>query len=150
MLTIDRKPDGTVTVAGVIDETADLAPLQDATGPLVLDLGGVSRINSVGVREWIRAMQRIPDDVPVTWERVSTALVTQLNMIANFNGHARIASFFAPYYCEACDEESRALLTVDALSGKPEAPARTCADCEGPLVFDDIEEDYLSSVLQLG
>lgn len=140
-------------IQGVVDESADLSPLDTFAaggGTLVLDLGGIDRINSVGVREWIRAMKRIPDSVVVVWDHVSTAMVTQLNMIANFHGHGRIRSFYAPYYCAACDLEQRFLLTVagDLAAGQARAPAHTCPECSGPLEFDDIEEDYLGGLLE--
>lgn len=138
-------------LAGCVDERADLSPLRAANGPvLVLDLAEVRRINSVGVREWIRAMKTIPTDVVVYWDNVSTAMVAQLNMIANFNGHSRVRSFYAPYYCPACDLEQRFLLQVSDVrgGGSPTAPEHSCAECGGPLEFDDIEEDYLGALLE--
>lgn len=139
-------------LAGTIDEHSDLSRLHGlGPGPVVLDLAEVRRINSVGVREWIRAMRAIPEPVEVFWDNVSPAMVTQLGMIANFHGHSRIRSFYAPYYCPACDLEQRYLLSVsaDLSDGQPVAPPRECPECTEPLVFDDIEEDYLGALLEV-
>ncbi len=139
-------------LSGCVDERADLQALQavEAGATLVLDLGDIARINSVGVREWIRAMKTIPSNVQVWWDNVSTPMVAQLNMIANFHGHSRIRSFYAPYYCNACDLEQRFLLTMekDLADGKAVAPAHECTKCGATLEFDDIEEDYLGGLLE--
>ncbi len=137
-----------LVLVGPIDERCDLAALRGVqTGRLVLDLEGVTRINSVGVGEWIRTMQAIPESVEVVWERASVALVRQMSMIANFHGRSRIRSFHAPYYCPACDVERDVLLEASALS-RAVAPERTCPDCGAPMEFDEVEEDYFGAILE--
>ena len=144
----------TLTVTGCIDERSDLSPLLSVSGAntLVLDLAGVERINSVGVRDWIETMRRIPADVAVYWERTAVPMVSQLTMIANFHGHSQIRSIMAPYYCNTCDLEHQILLTVDkALTSPPyAAPSFDCPDCGEPTVFDEMEEDYFASVASVG
>lgn len=140
-----------LALSGPIDEWADLTPITKyQSGHLVLDLGQINRINSVGVQAWIKTMKSIPDNVSVTWEHVSTAMVMQLNMIANFRGNSEVRSFFAPYYCEKCDQEHRFLLTVegDLKHKKPVAPKFDCPHCKKPLDFDDVEEDYMGALLE--
>lgn len=148
-----ERPDETVLhLVGTVDEHADLSLLSrvEATS-LVLDLAGVDRINSVGVREWIRAMKAIPDTVRVTWVRVSPAMVSQLSMIANFHGRARIRSFYAPYFCEACGWEGQILMdpATDLQRDRPTAPEHTCPECGAKAALDDLEEDYFGAVMQL-
>jgi hypothetical protein len=143
-----------LTLVGTIDERADLTPLRDleSASRVVLDLGGVTRINSVGVREWIRAMRAIPSSIEVVWERVAPVMVSQIAMIANFHGHSRIESFLAPYFCPECDAEQTFLLTPaeHLADGKAVAPIRDCPECGDPLVFDDIEADYLGGIIEVG
>jgi anti-anti-sigma regulatory factor len=50
---ISRKG-GVVFLEGVVDENADFSPLLSENPPLQLDLSGVSRINSIGVRSWMK------------------------------------------------------------------------------------------------
>ena len=138
----------TLTLSGSIDEDADLTPIREVCdGQLVLDLGGVERINSVGVGEWIRTLQALPPSVEVTWVATSVALVSQLGMIANFNATSRVRSFYAPYWCPRCDAEQRFLLTpADVALGTPQF---SCPRCQGPLEFDDIEADYFGAIRDL-
>lgn len=139
-----------LAVSGVIDETADLVALLDrATGRrLVLDLGGVAFINSLGVRDWIRmqaAAQRA--GIAIELRRVAEPVIHQLNMIIATRGAARVTSFFAPYACDACGREDS--LLIDAVAharglARLEAPTMPCADCNGAMAFDDFPERYFS------
>ena len=141
----------TMAIRGVVDENADLTPLSNIKSKtIILDLSGIERINSMGVQSWIRAMTAFGDEHEVWWEKVSTPMVMQVNMIANFNGGSRIRSFYAPYYCKSCDTEHRFLLEIetDFSDRKPKAPQFNCPKCENTLEFDDVEEDYLGTLLE--
>jgi hypothetical protein len=95
-------------------------------------------------------MKAISADAVVWWEKVSTPMVMQLNMIANFNGTSRIRSFYAPYYCAACESEQQYLLDVDThfADRQAEAPEFNCPECNAILEFDDVEEDYLGALME--
>lgn len=148
-LTITREGDALV-LAGAIDETSALheLPSRAAGGRLVLDLAGVTFINSLGVRDWIRlqaAAQRGGLDVEL--RRVSEPLVHQLNMIIAARGAAHVASFYAPYACDACGREES--LLIDAVAHRDgllrlEPPPMTCPECAAPLAFNDFPERYFS------
>jgi hypothetical protein len=60
-ITIDRQGD-VVVLAGAIDETARLHDLLGLAhgGRLVLDLAGITFINSLGVRDWISPPRSAP------------------------------------------------------------------------------------------
>ena len=140
-----------LTLNGCIDEYADLSVIRSVEeGALVLDLSGVRRINSIGVREWILSMMTIPPEVAVFWERVSVPMVSQLGMIANFHGHSRIRSFYAPYFCSSCRADQARLLSTseDFRDEAQSPPPQECEHCERVLEFDDVESDYLQAVLQ--
>ncbi|MEO8554053.1 MAG: hypothetical protein ABI678_28960, partial [Kofleriaceae bacterium] len=68
-----------VTLVGRIDETAQLVQLVShlPAGPLVVDPEGVSYVNSVGMREWIRFLRAARDGREVVLERVADVLITQ-------------------------------------------------------------------------
>ena len=139
-----------LVLAGAIDETSGLIDLLDHARDrrLVLDLGGVSFINSLGVRDWIRmqaAAQRA--GIAVELRRVAEPLIQQLNMITATRGLARVSSFFAPYACDACGREDS--LLIDAVAhaqglARLEAPVMACAECGGEMVFNDFPERYFS------
>ena len=145
------EPQGDVLVIkGAIDESAGLSALLERAQDrrLVLDLGGVTFINSLGVRDWIRmqtAAQRA--GLAVELRRVAEPLVQQLNMIVATRGAARVTSFFAPYACDQCGREDS--LLIDAITharglSQLEPPAMPCAECGSQMVFNDFPERYFS------
>lgn len=148
-LTIDKRGDELV-LAGAIDESSQLDQLLTSAqkGRLVLDLAGVTFINSLGVRDWIRMQAAATKDgVAVELRRVAEPVVHQLNMIIATRGTAVVSSFFAPYACDNCGREDS--LLVDAVANaaqlaKLEPPAMTCPECKSPMAFNDFPERYFS------
>lgn len=142
--------DGALALAGAIDETAALSSLlaRAEGGRLTLDLAGVTFINSLGVRDWIR-MQADAQATGVELElrRVAEPLVHQLNMIVAARGAARVTSFYAPYACDSCGREES--LLVDAVAHRElllrlEPPPMTCPECAAPMAFNDFPERYFA------
>lgn len=142
--------DEALAISGAIDEAAGLPQLVEraAAGRLVLDLAGVTYINSLGVRDWLR-MQSAAQRAGVALElrRVAEPLVHQLNMIVATRGASRVTSFFAPYACDGCGREDS--LLVDAVAhgaglAKLEPPALACPECGANMAFNDFPERYFS------
>ena len=134
-----------VTIAGIIDENADLAPLV-ALGahPIEVSMRGVRRINSFGVRAWIDAVRKIPSAVALTFVQCPPPVVDQCNMVAGFLGHGVLASFFAPMVCAECDEQLDQLFHTDACRANGgKLPPTPCPRCGRPMEVDDLEEQYL-------
>ncbi len=142
-----EEDDGGVTrvaLAGEIDEHADFGPLRARLrGVVELDLGGIRRINSCGVREWVNFVRDLPDATELTFAACSTAVVTQLNMIYNFRGPARIRSFHAPYVCDVCGHDDDLLVEIGP-DGAVALPTPSCPRCGDVMQFDDLPERYLS------
>jgi len=145
-LTITRT-DGAIALSGVIDEASYLAELiPPHPGTLRLDLAGVSFINSLGVREWIRFLATAASGgVRVELARVSEPLIQQLNMIVAARGQAEVLSFYAPYACDACGREDSLLIElepnrVQLTAG--EAPPATCPECGSQMAFNDFPQRY--------
>lgn len=132
---------------GEIDETCDFGPICNRTGPLRLDLGGITRVNSIGISAWLESWGGRASDLEVTLERCSSPMVRQFsNVPAMVIG--RIVSLFAPYYCEHCDEERPILLQVEQLRGSASIPPpHKCAVCDNVLEFDELAAEYLSFLL---
>jgi anti-anti-sigma regulatory factor len=148
-MTVTEQGDA-LALAGAIDETAALPQLLTRArgGHLVLDLGAVTFINSLGVRDWIRMQAAAQEaNLAVELRRVSEPLVHQLNMIIATRGAARITSFFAPYACDACGREESLLIDAavhhDRLL-RLEPPPMACPECAAPMVFNDFPERYFS------
>jgi eukaryotic-like serine/threonine-protein kinase len=147
---VEPRDDGAQILAGAIDETAGLIALLDRAsgGRLVLDLAGITFINSLGVRDWIRMQVAATErGIAIELHRVAEVLVHQLNMIVATRGGSRVVSFFAPYACDACGREDS--LLVDAVDhterlARLEAPPMTCPECGAQMAFNDFPERYFS------
>jgi anti-anti-sigma regulatory factor len=156
-LTVEQRSRDELTtwrLEGRIDEQACLGPLADqVTAPaLVLDLEGITFINSAGVREWIgllRGLQR--RRVQVTLDRCPEIIVRQLNLIEVARESAMVSSVFVPYDCGLCGEEAARLLSrgelldVRALGLFPEC---LCPACGEPMEAGQDPELYLSFLRQ--
>ena len=132
-----------VVVEGDVDERADLAMLGSVSGPVELNLAGVRRFNSMGVRQWLHGLRRLAQRGQITCVECSVAVVLQLNMISGFLHHAAIRSFYAPMRCEACDRDTNHLcLTEDVRADNRIEPPR-CPACRLPMELDEPEDVYL-------
>jgi hypothetical protein len=141
-----------VTLAGVIDENADLSPLTRlGQRPVRIHMKGVRRINSFGVRSWIDAIRQIH---PATRLRIIHApppVVDQCNMVNGFCGHGKLESFYAPMTCTECDEQVDQLFeTAACRANGGRLPQTPCPRCGRPMEVDDLEEQYLLFVREGG
>ena len=130
---------------GVIDEYVQLSQVRPRATNLTIDLVGITRLNSVGVREFSNFMQRL-SDCKVRVVNCSPAIVSQASLVAGFFGEAVVESFLVPLYCENCDSELNHLVQADTYrdSGLPD---QECDGCREPIAFDaenHIEEFYFS------
>lgn len=134
-----------VTLRGRLSEDSDLEALLGRLpeGASTLDLSGITRVNSYGVREWRNFIRAVPAGKQLVLEKCSVAFVNQLNMITDFAGPARIASVFVPYLCNRCDKPAERLVEIVAGGSPPTLPEARCA-CGGTLEPDVIEDLYFS------
>lgn len=144
-----RSAGGIHLFEGVLDESAApvLAQVTQAAGAspqVILDLGGLRRINSLGVRSWVDFVGSLAGR-KLVFRRCSPAFVDQLNTVSDFRGEGTIESILAPYVCETSGNVFYEELVIgkdissgsyNALSGRP------CTECPKPLVFDDLPERY--------
>jgi ABC-type transporter Mla MlaB component len=144
---IDAQVDGEVSrlvVSGVIDEHADLTALKEVRGDVEVNLKGVRRINSFGVRAWIDAIRKIPQSTRLVFVQCPPPVIDQMNMVAGFLGHGELRSFFAPMTCEECDEQLEELFDVRKCRDQGgKLPLVPCPRCNRAMGLDDLEEQYL-------
>lgn len=137
-----------VTLEGVIDENAQLVRLVEHAREwtLVLDLGGITFVNSLGIREWIRMQQAAAAaNVRIELRRVAEPIVHQLNIMPVARGVSMVTSFYAPYICEGCDGEHAMLLDVrthGADIARKRAPALKCPECAHTMELVDPPDLY--------
>jgi len=137
-------------LAGQIDESSKLTDLiaEAKNGRLVLDLAGITFINSVGVREWCYMQQAAAKaKVAIELRRVAEPLVHQLNIVPAARGVSLVTSFYAPYECDECDREFVMLIDVRTYGtelAKMRAPTLKCPECSEDLVFGHPPELYFT------
>ncbi|HEY3359595.1 MAG TPA: hypothetical protein VGQ83_40470 [Polyangia bacterium] len=136
-------------LSGVIDEDNQLTSLVDQipSGTVVINLSEIERINSCGVRDWVNWLGKIEKNgANIILAECSPAIVAQINLVHNFTGGGAVKSFYAPFFCPACDLEKVLLIEAAEMAGQnpPHAPTCRCDECDGVMDFDDMEESYFA------
>ncbi len=134
-----------VTIAGVVDENADLSPLlRLGARPIRVHLRGVRRINSFGVRSWMDAIRHVPITAKLSFVHCPPPVVDQCNMVSGFLGHGALDSFYAPMTCAECDEQLDQLFETEVCRANgAKLPLTPCPRCGRPMEVDDLEDQYL-------
>ena len=139
-----------IVLSGRLDDAAPLSSLatNDLAPQLVIDTGGITFVNSIGIREWMRLLRTLQEGgIRIVLENVADVLITQMNMIPEARGGATITSFHALYACEGCGAESTPLVEVEPHREQliaMKAPSRKCDECGGKMELGDYPERYLS------
>jgi hypothetical protein len=133
-------------IVDTIHENSDFSVLTAENGELHIDCYEISRINSVGVKKWIRFfVEQKAAGVRVFFYRLSTALVEQFNLITNFGGGGEVISIMLPLYCTSCGASQLAEKTkieISKLNFK--SLNLKCEKCgKATLRLDDEPADYL-------
>ncbi len=139
---------GRLTLTGRIDDSSPLGELapQIPAGDITIDTDGVTFVNSIGMREWMRLVRALRERGTVTFERVADVLITQMNLRPEFSG-SQVTSFHAQYVCPSCGAEQAPL--VDAVANaqalrQMQAPKLPCSECGTAMDLADFPERYLS------
>ena len=131
---------------GKIDEDSDFSILNLKQQQIIIfNLEGVIGINSCGIREWINLMKTIPSNSKVYFVKCDRAMIDQANMIEGFfPPNSFVKSFFIPYYCEHCDEQSNVLCERKSEADKTPVytPTSSCKNCQKEAEIDIIETKY--------
>lgn len=133
-----------IEVIGIVDEDSDFSKIESLKQPNIsFNFDKLKGINSCGIREWINFLNKLDSSMNITYEKCPQALVEQMGMVKGFlKGNCKISSYYAPYFCESCDEEVKVLLTD--VGPKTLAPKEKCPTCSSDLEFDAIEAQYFS------
>ena len=134
-----------VTLSGPLSEKDALSALAARlAGDVRIDVSGITRINSAGVKEWMAFIGQLAPTVKLLFERCPVGFVSQLNMVAGFIGKGRVASIAVPYLCPGCDTNVEPLVTVEqAAQGLPPSHG-PCPKCGEPLELDVSPDEYLA------
>lgn len=130
---------------GSLTENADLAALAtQLQGQVVVDLSGIKRINSCGVREWIKFVnQYVGPGVSLVLEKCSVTFVHQMNFISNFIGPCRVESVAVPLICSKCFAAREEVVGTSPLQLETFRPG-PCSKCGGEMERDFTPDEYFS------
>lgn len=148
MVNIVKEQKGDVLVvklSGSIEESIDFDKLIGPTPKEVhVSTKAVPRINSVGVKAWIKYFQGLgAKGVKIVLFECSMAIVEQINLISNFRCGGTVTSLYVPYLCQNCGAESAAPYSTEQLQKLNfQIPDAKCPKCGGKATFDDISEEY--------
>lgn len=145
----DKQQNGaevTVTFAGHIDEDAQFANLDlNGAGKVVVDLDGVSAINSCGIREWIKWIRTAPTGSQIVYRKCPKVIVDQINMVTGFlPDNGKVESFYVPYYSDASGDEKMILFKEGAefKGGDLFPPSEVKDEAGEAMEMDVIEAKY--------
>ena len=144
---------GLLTIAGLVDERFAGFGDVGAIKTLVIDVSGIERMTSFGVRQWLRGMDALPKSLTdIYLFGCPTFFVDQLNMVLNFAGTCKVLTVLAPYTCPSCGVESSETIDVLALRSTlaKDPPEKTCSKCGGKLQFDEMPESYFAFATKCG
>jgi hypothetical protein len=140
-----RRGDGKtiVHIKGLVDELAELDQLSKLSGPVEVNLGGIRRFNSAGVRVWVDAMRSLADSTRLTFVECAPPVIDQLNMISGFLGSGQVESFYGQMLCPICETEDKVLFQTRAVRQEDRLPETRCPGCGGIMELDDDADQYL-------
>jgi hypothetical protein len=140
-----------VRLAGSIEENVSFDQLIGAPpAELHVICKEVTRINSVGVKSWIKYFQSAQaKGTKLLFQDCSTAIVEQINLISNFTAGGAVESIYVPFSCQTCKSELVGLFKADDLKKLQfKLPELKCTKCSGKAVFDDIPEEYFAFLMR--
>jgi hypothetical protein len=137
-----------VKISGSIEENANFDQLIGSPpAELHVICKEISRINSVGVKAWMKYFGAIEKKgTIVKFLEGSTAFVEQINLISNFTCGGSVVSVCVPFSCRECHSELTGVFkTEDLQKFNGNIPNSNCLKCGGVASFDDIPEQYLGN-----
>ena len=104
--------DGCYHLSGVLNEFANFDVLKMASEPLRLNLSQLSKMNSIGIRNFLRFLADWGTK-EIHYEHATSEFIDQVNMISSMKGsahQAKILSFNVPWQCVSCDHEDEVFM----------------------------------------
>ncbi len=135
-----------VLLEGVIDENADFSPLLREKAPLRIDFSRVTRINSIGVRSWMKFLTQWGDksleylQCPAS---ISEQLIVTPVLLGVKKRVAKVVSAYISFVCPKCNESEDRIVTFDQLfqNVKTDTKSPPCRQC-GALMMASNSASY--------
>ena len=130
------------------DTEVHMAPLVQSLGPkVIINFKKVESVNSCGVRAWINFLRDAEKGREIIFEECTPEVVSQINMIPNFKGSARIKSVYASFACDHCDRHEWFLFEEGR--NFPQNPgdgvaAPKCSKCGSTMEMEELEDEFFA------
>ena len=127
---VDRAGKTVLFLEGGLDEftTLSWANFPDLAPKVYINLKGLDRINSCGVREWLHLVNTRPNGTQLYYQQASAVFAAQAEQIANFLGSGQLVSFFALLSCDYCSLDNEHLFNMEQLRSEGYTAER-CIEC---------------------
>jgi anti-anti-sigma regulatory factor len=135
-----------VKLMGHVDEDATFNSVElTGASKVVVDLDGVTAINSCGIREWIKWIRTAGSGSAVVYRNCPKVIVDQINMAAG----GKVESFYVPYYSDASGNEKMILFRDgQEFKGNEVFPPAEVKDDSGEVMEMDVIEAKYFKFLQ--
>jgi serine/threonine protein kinase len=116
---------------------------------IVFDFDRVTRITSLGVREWLKLIRTLDQVRYYCFIRCHSNAMMQFNFVEGFAGRGEVLSVFAPYTCPQCGDGLEILMDVQREKEKialNALPSLHCSRCRVDAELEEIEYfDFINS-----
>ena len=131
------------TIIGAVTQTNHKEPLK-------INCSSVTRINSVGVRQWTQYFDQLrKKGIKLKFVECAAPIVEQMSIYTNFIHKDEMESFYLPFYCTRCEAELNKLFDTSSIKQiDPENLSTPCNTCGGKANFDEIPSKYLAAFLE--
>ena len=130
-----------IAITGRIDERFDPGVVPPDVSKIIVHLGGVQSVSSIGVR----TLERFFDSLrprEVTLIHVAPSLALQAILIPQLTSHAQVQSAKLPFVCGKCQGEKNQSVPWRHDAHKQFAPTCTCGTV---MELDGLADHYLPS-----
>lgn len=137
----------TIKLSGLMNENSIFESVDFSdSNEIVLDLGGISLINSIGIRGWLKWCQSLPKDKSLHIVNAPKSMIDQANMLSNFfPKHAQINSLELPYFCDNCEKSHSAFFELSPPLNVNAVPSTSiCPYCKKIAQLDIVKESYFN------
>ena len=148
--TVEWIDDKHVKISGTIDEYADFDELiAKFPDEVWIDFGEIKRINSSGVRQWLKAV--MTSESRIHFVNCAAPVVDQLTLVPHFLGkNGVVDSFEVLFFCYNCDHEIQRFFQIGKDIDRFSGPTPTfndvfkCDTCGGDVEVAHNVDIYFS------
>jgi anti-anti-sigma regulatory factor len=142
-------------ISGMIDENSTFADVSvPESMPLVLDLSGIERLNSMGLMVWLEWMKTLGRKRMIKLRKCPPPVVDQISILRGFVPLGGVVeSVQVPYVCGSCQNEELVLAvrghdyveeTADRKEGLTVPVTKACPKCQEEMEIDVVPAKYFA------